>query len=72
MMKDNKNLSSDLSQQKNVEELQAVHYTWSNHTMEEACKDPNFFFDMVNAKQTLKENDKSGYYDQVPGQLAFT
>lgn len=40
--------------------------------MEKACKDPNFFFHMVNGKPTLKENDKSGYYDQVQGQLAVT
>ena len=27
---------------------------------------------MVNGKPKLKENDKSGYYDQVQGQLAVT
>jgi len=47
-------------------------YTWRNHTMEEACKDPNFCLHMVNSKPKLKETDKSGYYDQVQGQLAVT
>ena len=40
--------------------------------MEEACKDPNFCLHMVNGKPKLEENDKSGYYDQVQGQLAVT
>ena len=40
-------------------------YTWRNHTMEEACKDPDFWLQMVNGKAKLKENDKSGYYDKV-------
>ena len=39
--------------------------------MEEACADSNFFPDMVDGKK-LKENDKSGYYNQVQGQLAIT
>ena len=47
-------------------------YTWRNHTMEEASNDPNFCLHMVNGKPKLKENDKSGYYDQVQGQLAVT
>ena len=40
--------------------------------MEEACKDSNIFPHMVNGKPTVKENDKSGYYDQVQRQLAVT
>ena len=40
--------------------------------MEEACKDPNFCLHMVNGKPKLIEHDKSGYYDQVQGQLAVT
>ena len=47
-------------------------YTWRNHTIEEACKDPNFCLHMVNGKPKPKGNDKSGYYDQVQGQLAVT
>lgn len=47
-------------------------YTWRNYTMEEACADSNFFLHMVDGKPKLKENDKSGYYDQVQGQLAIT
>ena len=47
-------------------------YTWRNLLMEEACKDPNFCLHMVNGKPKLKEHDKSGYYDQVQGQLAVT
>ena len=47
-------------------------YTWRNSTMEEACQDPNFFLHMVDSKPKLKEDDKSGYYAQVQGQLAVT
>ena len=38
-------------------------YTWRNHTMEEACKDPNFCLHMVNGKPKLKESHSphSGY-----------
>ena len=40
-------------------------YTWRNHTMEETCKDPNFCLHMDDGKPNLRENDKSGYYDQL-------
>ena len=33
-------------------------YTWRNHTMEEACKDPNFCLHMVNGKPNLKKMTK--------------
>ena len=49
-----------------------ITYTWRNHTMEEACKNPDFCLHMVNGKPKHKENDKSSYYDQVQGQLAVT
>lgn len=30
-------------------------YTWRNHTMEEACRDPNLCLHMVNGKPNLKK-----------------
>ena len=47
-------------------------YRWRNKTMEEACQDTDFFLHMVDGKPKLKQNDKSGYYNQVQGQLAVT
>ena len=47
-------------------------YRWRNKTMEEACQDTDFFLHIVDGKPKLKQNDRSGYYDQVQGQLAVT